>query len=65
MAWPPKIQRAEARMKKAEAALRADAESGQPYDSKRRNRLRKEFNAAAASFQNQVLRLGKSMAQKK
>jgi len=64
MAWPQNIQRAEARMEKAQDALRADIESGQ-YDSKRRNRLLKEFNGAFASFQNKVSRLAKSMTQKK
>ncbi len=62
MPWPRHIRRAEARRDRAEAALRADTEdtkSGKPYDVKRRNRLVKEFNDAFASFQNEVLRVGK------
>jgi len=57
MAWPQKIQKAEERMKKAEAALRADTESGKPYNSKRRHRLLEALKRAQSDFLTKVSRL--------
>lgn len=59
MAWPPKIQAAQERMEQAQTGLRADIESGQPYDSKRRNKLLKKFNLTHADFMTQVIKLAK------
>ena len=65
MPLPPRIQQTYTRVRRAEAAWRADIESGQPYDSKRRNRLRDEYNEAEATLHEQLAQLAKSMARKK
>jgi hypothetical protein len=49
MALPPDVQAAKDRMDNAEAAARADVESGQ-YDSKRRNALLAKLEQAMHEY---------------
>lgn len=57
MPWPPHIQEAEERMKKAKDALLADTESGEPYNAERRHRLLDELERAMDDFLNKVSHL--------
>jgi len=57
MPWPPLVQDAAERMKRAEDALRADTDSGEPYNSERRNRLLTELQRAMAEFYDKVSQL--------
>jgi len=57
MPWPPEIQEAEARMNQAKAAVLADVESGQPYNSERRSSLPDSLQRAQAEFLDMVSHL--------
>ena len=61
MALPPDIEEAKARMQKAQADLETDIQSGQPYDSKRRNLLLRELEAANSGYVNRMIDLAKQM----
>jgi hypothetical protein len=50
MALPPVIQEAEDRMNQAQKALRADVESGQPYNAERRHALLADLKRAQDEF---------------
>jgi len=65
MSLPSGIEKTYARLRRAEAAWRADIEGGQPYNSKRRNRLRSEYNEAEATLHKQLAQLEKRMARQK
>ena len=49
-------------METAKAALQSDIASGQPYDSKRRNKLLKELNQANDRFLSLVTDLARKSA---
>jgi len=57
MALPSDVQAAKKRMEKAEAAARADVESGRPYDPKRRKPLLAKLQKAMKKYLDKMARL--------
>jgi hypothetical protein len=57
MPLPPDVLAAKTKMEIADAALRADIESGQPYDRERRIRLIDELQIAADDYVEKISRL--------
>jgi hypothetical protein len=57
MLLPPDVTAAKDRMERADAALRADIESDQPYNRERRIRLIDELQMASDDYVEKISRL--------
>ncbi len=57
MALPPDVRAAKRKMERAEAAARADVESGKPYDPKRRKPLLAKLQKAMKGYLDKMAQL--------